>query len=98
MKIAGLACIAALLVAMLPVQAADAANGKKSVRKKPLRVVVTRGRRIGGYSYGKSETMSLKESRRFTHPMRQSSGGPFDSGFFFEQPSSPYGGYTPYMH
>jgi hypothetical protein len=98
MKIASLACVAAVLVALLPLHAAEAANGRKSVKKKPLRVVVTRGRRIGGYSYSKSQSMSAKDTRRFVDPIRQSSGGPFDSGFFFEQPTSPYGGYTPYMH
>ena len=97
MKIAGFVCALAVLVAMLPAHMAEAANGKKSVKKKPLRVVVTRGRRIGGYSYSKSEAMTAKEIRRFVDPIRQSPGGPFDSGFFFEQPMGPHGGYTPYM-
>ncbi|MGI9475208.1 MAG: hypothetical protein ACR2PI_00760 [Hyphomicrobiaceae bacterium] len=97
MKIASLVCALALLVAMLPAQMAEAANGKKSVKKKPLRVVVTRGRRVGGYTYSKSEAMSAKDTRRFVDPIRQSPSGPFDSGFFFEQPMGPRGGYTPYM-
>ena len=97
MKIASLACALAILVAMLPAHSAEAASGKKSIKKKPLRVVVTRGRRIGGYTYGKSETMTAKEARRFVNPARQSLSGPFDSGFFFEQPMGPHGGYTPYM-
>ena len=97
MKITGLACALAVLIATLPAHTVEAANGKKSVKKKPLRVVVTRGRRIGGYTYGKSEAMSAKDTRRFVDPIRQSPSGPFDSGFFFEQPMGPRGGYTPYM-
>jgi hypothetical protein len=97
MKILSLVCTLAVVVAMLPGHAVHAQDGKRSAKKKPLRVVVTRGRRIGGYSYGKSEVMNAKEARRFVHPPRQSPGGPFDSGFFFEQPSGPFGGYTPYM-
>lgn len=97
MNITGLVCVATVLMALLPLHAAEAANGKKSVKNKPLRVVVTRGRRIGGYSYGKSASISAEKTRRFYDPTRQSSFGPFDSGFMFEQPSSPYGGYTPYM-
>ena len=97
MKITSLACVATVLIALLPLHAAEAANGKKSVKNKPLRVVVTRGRRIGGYSYGKPESISAESTRRFINPSRQSSFDPFDSGFFFEQHMSPYGGYTPYM-
>jgi hypothetical protein len=98
MKISSFACVVALAAAVLPPVSAEAANGGKSAKSKPLRVTVTRhGKRIGGYSYKKSESISVKEILRFTNPPRQTPNGPFDSGFFFNTPTPPYGGSSPYM-
>ena len=97
MKIVSMACIATLFVALAPVQAAQAAEGGKSSKSKPLRVTVHPGKRIGGYSYSKTESISAEKTRRFTEPTRQSVGGPFDNGFFFETPVRPHGGSSPYM-
>ena len=99
MKLIGLASVAAaILVALTPLHSAEAQNGKRSAQNGPLRVTVDRGRRIGGYSYNRIDSISAKETRRFIDPPRQSVGGPFDNGFFFVTPTSPYGGYSPYMH
>lgn len=63
-------------------------------------------RRRGGYSYnygdaintdarGKAGGSGYRDPRLY----RQSPGGPFDSGFFFDSGvGSPYGGQSPYMH
>lgn len=98
MKTVALSCVVALIMAAAPLQPAQAASGKKSAQGKPLRVTVHPRKRRGGYSYSRTDSISAKEMRRFIDPPRQSIGGPFDRDFFFEQPSSPYGGSTPYMH
>jgi len=97
MKVAGLAYVVAVIIAVMPVHSAQAAKGKKSVKNKPLRVTVHRRKPRGGYSYKKSDTIGSRNIYRFVHPPRQSRGGPFDNGFFFETPSGPFGGYSPYM-
>ena len=97
MKISSLTYVAAAIIALTPMLSADAANGKKSAKSKPLRVTVYRTKARGGYSYKKTDTIGTRNIYRFVHPPRQSSGGPFDGGFYFETPSGPYGGYTPYM-
>ena len=98
MKTAALTCLIVLIVALTPPELVQAAPGKKSTESKPLRVTVHPRKRRGGYSYSRTDSISAKEMRRFIDPPRQSLGGPFDKGFFFEQPSSPYGGSSPYMH
>jgi hypothetical protein len=98
MKLISVAYVIAFLVALAPMQNAQAANGNKSAKSKPLRVTVHPGKRIGGYSYSKTDSISPERTRRFIDPPRQSLGGPFDNGFFFETPTSPHGGSTPYMH
>ncbi|MGI9395292.1 MAG: hypothetical protein ACR2OY_11650 [Boseongicola sp.] len=97
MKIAHLTYVVAAIVALTPVPPAEAANGKQAAKSKPLRVTVYRTKRRGRYSYKKSDTIGTRNIYRFVHPPRQSSGGPFDNGFFFATPRGPYGGYTPYM-
>lgn len=97
MKTASLTCVVALVIALTPLQLVQAADGEKSAKSKPLRVTVHPRKRRGGYSYSKTDSISAKEMRRFIDPPRQSIGGPFDNGFFFEQPNSPHGGSTPYM-
>jgi hypothetical protein len=68
-------------------------------RKRPLEVTIHRYRRIGGYSYGTSDVTSTYG--RAPPPyldVRQSPGGPFDSGFFFDSGISPRGGNSLYFH
>jgi hypothetical protein len=100
LKIAGLACVAALLVALSSMLSVEAASGKKSAKSKPLHVTVhpSSKKRRGGYSYGESESYTAEEMRRLFDPPRQSRGGPFDSGFFFDSPIAPRGGDSPYMN
>jgi hypothetical protein len=97
MKIASLAYVVAAIVALMPIQAAEAAKNKRTAKSKPLRVTVHPSKRRGGYSYKQTDTTGTRNIYRFVHPPRQSSGGPFDNGSFFETPKGPYGGYTPYM-
>lgn len=58
--------------------------------------VSTSGRRIGGYSYSKQNSVSTYHS---TPPpylgVKQSPGGPFDSGFFYDS-GIPRGDNSPY--
>ncbi|AGK57244.1 hypothetical protein HYPDE_27823 [Hyphomicrobium denitrificans 1NES1] len=63
-------------------------------------------RHRGGYSYGYGDSINTDARGKaggsgYTDPRlyRQSPGGPFDSGFFFDSGvGSPYGGQAPYMH
>jgi hypothetical protein len=56
-------------------------------------------RRIGGYSYRASDvTGTYGRSPPPYLDVRQSPGGPFDSGFFFDSGISPRGGNSPYFH
>jgi hypothetical protein len=99
MKIAGLTCVAAIIFALTSMPSAEAANGKRSAKSKPLRVTVhPTKRRRGGYSYSKSDSISAADTYRFIDPPRQSLGGPFDNGFFFDSPAEWRGGSSPYMH
>lgn len=101
MKVTALTCVAALLITLSATPLVEAANGKKSVKGKPLRVTVhpsgSRQRR-GGYSYGESDSYTAGEMRRFFDPPRQSPGGPFDNDFFFDSGIQPRGGNSPYMN
>jgi hypothetical protein len=66
-------------------------------RKRPLEVTIYGRRRIGGYSYRASDVTSTNS--RMPPPwanVRQSPGGPFDSGFFFDSGIEPRGGNSPY--
>ncbi len=64
--------------------------------------------RRGGYSYERSDVINTYGDNRslygatnsYRDPMlnRQSSFGPFDSGFFFDSAISPRGGYAPYQN
>jgi hypothetical protein len=85
-----------------PARAADGGGYGGRPRAKhhrPLEVTVYRRRRIGGYSYGTSNT--LDTYGRSPPPyanVRQTPGGPFDSGFFFDSAIGPHGGDSPYLH
>lgn len=91
--------MAALLVTGLaavvpePAEAQSTANAKKA---KPLSGKSYYGRR-GGYTVRKSDIVG--DSRRQDPTINsRSSGGPLQSDFFWEQPTSPIGGNTVYMH
>src|SRR5262249_11062254 len=65
----------------------------------PKALTIYGRRRIGGYSPGVDPVFNI-----FTHQnpppymdVRQSPGGPFDSGFFFDSARPPLGGQSPYM-
>jgi hypothetical protein len=65
-------------------------------------------RRVGGYSYSKADSYNTYGTNNTVYggwnfaydpPIaRQSAGGPFDNGFFFDSGSGPRGGDSPYMH
>lgn len=77
------------------VSTAEAAKGKSASKSKPLRGVIYRQRRVGGYSYKYVDSVN---TRRFIDPPTQSLSGPFGSGFFFVTPVPTFGGQSPYMH
>jgi hypothetical protein len=83
----------------LPAGPADAAKKKYSQSKnssgKPLRGVI---KKRGGYSYRSTDTTSSRDWR-FIDPSysRQTPGGPFDNGFFFDSGMGPNGGDSPYQ-
>ena len=54
-------------------------------------------RKKGYQQLTKADTYS---SRKFNDPAlgRKAQNQPFDNGFFFETPTGPQGGTTPYMH
>jgi hypothetical protein len=70
-------------------------------KRRPLSVdIYSTRRRVGGYSYSASDVSSTY-SRSSPPPyldVRQTPGGPFDSGFFFDSGIGPRGGFSPYMH
>jgi hypothetical protein len=68
-------------------------------RRRPLEVTIYGRRRIGGYSYSAGSVINTY-NRRNPPPyvdVRQSPGGPFDTGFFFDSAMPPLGGQSPYM-
>ena len=74
----------------------DAASGYQ--RKRPLTVTIYRKRR-GGYSYRAQDVVSTYGSAPAPYlNVRQSPGGPFDYGFFFDSAIGPHGGNSPYHH
>lgn len=71
---------------------------KKRYARPPLEVTVRRGRRIGGYSYSASDVSSTYGANPPPYmDVRQTPGGPFDSGFFFDSGMGPHGGNSPYV-
>ena len=69
-------------------------------KRGPLEVnIYTRRRRVGGYSYRTTDVVSTHgRSPPPYMDVRQSPGGPFDSGFFFDSGIGPHGGNSPYFH
>jgi hypothetical protein len=98
MKVVVSALLIAASVMFFGGSEANAGKAKAhSGKHKPLRGVIYGGRRVGGYSY---KYLDSVDTRRFVDPSitSQTTSGPFDSGFFFVTPVSPYGGQSPYMH
>src|SRR4051812_36780677 len=68
-------------------------------KRRPLEVTIYGRRRIGGYSYGRADVVNTYG--RSPPPwldVRQTPGGPFDSGFFFDSGMGLHGGNSPYQH
>lgn len=97
MKSAVSTLLVATFLALLPLSSAFAVVKHKHYASHPLKGTIYMTRRPGGYSYHYVDAIN---TRRFVDPSmtRQTNGGPFDSGFFFETPKGPFGGTTPYMH
>lgn len=84
--------------------------GTSRYRSRRSRQVEVRGfrRRVGGYSYGRQDSINTYGNSRtlfggansYRDPAldRQSNSGPFDHGWFFESGVGPRGGNSPYMN
>jgi hypothetical protein len=55
-------------------------------------------RGVGGYSYTPSDVTGSRNEPAPYQDARQSQGGPFDSGFFFDSGIGPHGGNAPYLN
>jgi hypothetical protein len=68
-------------------------------KRRPLEVTIYGRRHIGGYSYKGADVVSTYG--RSPPPwldVRQTPGGSFDSGFFFDSGMGLHGGNSPYQH
>jgi|SRR6476661_7955041 len=109
MKFASVVIAAAVvLVAVETCQAAGARSpevgvgsrpSRHAAKRQPLEITVYRRRRVGGYSYAPSDLAgTYGRSPAPWMDVKQSPGGPFDSGFFFDSGIGPHGGNSPYFH
>ena len=90
-----------------PMARADGDYSKARYYRKRTRVYGYTARR-GGYSYWPEDVINTYgQSRSLYGSMntyrdptldRQSPGGPFDHGFFFDSGMGPQGGQSPYLH
>lgn len=77
-------------------QTAEAQSSSSAKKAKPLTGKSYYGRR-GGYTVRKSDVIG--DTRRQDPTLNaRTSGAPLQGDFFWEQPSSPIGGNTSYMH
>ncbi len=91
--------LALLAAAAIPVTPADAAPKKVYKSKGPLKgVIYGKQRRIGGYSYKYSDVIEPSKFRNSPQATGLHDSGVIDGDFFYPRPSSPFGGYTPYMN
>ena len=68
-------------------------------KRRPLEITIYGRRRIGGYSYRGADVVSTYgQSPPPWLDVRQTPGGPFDSGFFFDSGMGLHGGNSPYQH
>lgn len=98
--------LAALLAAGLSVAAAEAGERSSDRGASSARVKGYTARR-GGYSYTYPDTINTYGDSRtrygsvnaYRDPSidRQSQGGPFDHGFFFDSARGAYGSQSPYL-
>ncbi|MGQ0673023.1 MAG: hypothetical protein ACT4N2_09130 [Hyphomicrobium sp.] len=100
MKRALIAVLAALAVSAIGLGAGGGwtpASAQEAKPKKPKGLKGSIGYRRA-YSYSKQSIVGW-ESRRFAEPghTRQTPGGPFDNGFFFDSAIGKNGGDAPYM-
>ena len=93
MKSTALMCMLVAGLAAAPFVTRADAQARKG---RPLAVEVYKKQYRGGYSVRKTDTY---DTRKFVDQSnyRQSQGGPFDEGFFFETPRGPFGGSAPYF-
>ncbi len=90
-----LATVAVLALAAPLPAAAQQAQSKKEFSLKGTSYLPQRRRAY--QNLRKSDTYETRKFRDYAFGPR-AQGEPFDNGFFFETPSGPFGGYTPYMH
>jgi hypothetical protein len=100
-----LACSAATHAVERPANAATFANGSGYVearyvrKRRPMQVEIYSTRRRRGYSYQASDVVNTYgRSPPPYAEVRQTPGGPFDSGFFFDSGIGPHGGNSIYQH
>jgi hypothetical protein len=99
---------AALLGGLLLAVSAPAEAAQKRYNSQPATGNGYTIRHGGGYSYTYADAINTTRDSRdknsagavFRDPglERQSPGGPFDQGFFFDSGIGPQGGQSPYMH
>ena len=87
---------------------ADTSSGQSTSYRKGKPQVRGYVARRGGYSYGYADSIDTYGSARTVtggtrfyrdaQLDRQTRGGPFDHGFFFDSGAAPRGGDSPYMH
>lgn len=87
---------------------ADSTSEKSATYRKRKPQVRGYVLRRGGYSYGYADSIDTYGSARTVtggsryyrdaQLDRQTRGGPFDHGFFFDSAVAPHGGDSPYMH
>jgi hypothetical protein len=69
-------------------------------KRRPMQVDIYSTRRRRGYSYSAADVINT--SGRHAPPpyadVRQTPGGPFDSGYFFDSGMGTVGGNSPYLH
>ncbi len=103
MRIGWMALVLAALALLMP-QGPAAADGGYGADGKARRHAARRG----GYSYSYEDAINTYgdsrgrygSARSFRDPGldRQTQGGPFDHGFFFDSGVAPRGGDSPYQH
>jgi hypothetical protein len=77
----------------------EVAKARYYRKRRPLEVTIYGRRRIGGYSFKGTDVVSTYgQSPPPWLDVRQTPGGPFDSGFFFDSGMGLHGGNSPYQH
>lgn len=91
----------AAAVALTALAPAEPAVAQQTSAQKKRPFVLKGGGRypVKRRAYSQLRKSDTLESRKFNDPALgpRSQGQPFDNGFFFETPTGPFGGNTPYM-